>query len=208
MTEPQQLILIAEVERLLRTPPLPSVEALDAFVAFCAANEAGIAPAGGPPMSLFLGPATFDEHEHRLRRWLAESDASVASAVAKAKAELDAEKRQQWRVTLLVELLVAVTGALQETVNGAELTDRLQAMLDGDIVMWSEVVVAHHELMAALSELLIRDRDEDQGQIGRSSLAATFAENLDFLDAHTSEFESLHRTLFSLSLSPSPLPPL
>ena len=29
MTEPQQLILIAEVERLLRTPPLPSVEALD-----------------------------------------------------------------------------------------------------------------------------------------------------------------------------------
>ena len=42
---------------------LPSVEALDAFVAFCAANETAVAPAGGPPMTLFLGPATFDEHE-------------------------------------------------------------------------------------------------------------------------------------------------
>ena len=69
---------------------LPSVEALDAFVAFCAANETAVAPAGGPPMTLFLGPATFDEHETRLRRWLTESDASVASAVAAARAERDA----------------------------------------------------------------------------------------------------------------------
>ena len=80
----------AASETRLALVNLPSVEALDAFVAFCAANETAIAPAGGPPMSLFLGPATFDEHEHRLRRWLTESDASVASAVAEAKAELDA----------------------------------------------------------------------------------------------------------------------
>ena len=69
---------------------LPSVEALDAFVAFCGANEAAVAPAGAPPMSLFLGPATFDEHEARLRRWLTESDASAASSAAAARAERDA----------------------------------------------------------------------------------------------------------------------
>ena len=41
--------------RRLALVNLPSVEALDAFVAFCAANQTAVAPAGGPP-ACFLGP--------------------------------------------------------------------------------------------------------------------------------------------------------
>ena len=80
---------------------LPSVEAHDAFAAFCASNEATAMPGrmkvpdGKPPLSVFVGPSTIEEHERRLRAWLTESEASLDAMMADAarvKAEGDAER--------------------------------------------------------------------------------------------------------------------
>ena len=52
-------------------------------------------PDGKPPLSVFVGPSTIEEHERRLRAWLTESEASLDAMMADAarvKAEGDAER--------------------------------------------------------------------------------------------------------------------
>ena len=89
----------ARDERLLLVN-LPSLEACEAFAATCAANEATMMPGrvgvpdGKPPLSVFAGPATIEEHERRLRAWLTESEESLDAILAVSRAEREAGERE------------------------------------------------------------------------------------------------------------------
>ena len=89
----------ARDERLLLVN-LPSLEACEAFAATCAANEATMMPGrvgvpdGKPPLSVFAGPATIEEHERRLRAWLTESEESLDAILEVSRAEREAGERE------------------------------------------------------------------------------------------------------------------
>ena len=63
-----------------------SQETLDSFMSFCA-SDTSVAPAGGA-MAIFLGPATVEEHEKRLRAYMTESKESIAAQVLVAEQDL------------------------------------------------------------------------------------------------------------------------
>jgi guanylate kinase len=136
-----------------------SQETLDSFMSFCA-SDTSVAPAGGA-MAIFLGPATMEEHEKRLRAYMTESKESIAAQVLVAEQDLkQGVDSQVFDAFLTVADFHLQNSTEKDTEALHETVDALAELISGkrpDMIKPSDSAAEAGKVIRPLVELLLKE---------------------------------------------------